>query len=202
MGMSTQKLTIFDTINRIKKQIQANPNRVVLSASEVGDIAEWAQLQPVPVREKTQVAWYRQSDVVAAIKKFEADQVRYRALTEMQNNTPEPVTIAENEPISLAESGTLDNLIPETEPKQGDDPAVEAITDDSQATDGPAQAGSFDAMGFDKGLVDALERNGITTPAALQNLVDSSGPESLKTLDGIGDGRIKTIEKALNLNPA
>ena len=222
MGMSTRKLTIFDTIARVRKQIAARPQKKLISESEVGDIAQAAGLNPVPIQEKTAVRWYWVKDVTKAMDNFMAQQDRIRELQALTSSphsadpTPLAAPVAtESAPVSLAENGVNES------------PAIGDGTDADQpgeadATDGPTAGpasssgpdaladpdpdatvpGTLESLGLDRGTVDALKNNDIKTLTALNNLVEAGGPAALKSLDGIGEGRVKAIESALSLTAA
>lgn len=205
--MSTQKLTIFDTITRVRAQIQRNPNMKLVSSSEVGDLAEIAALKAVPVKEKTQVQWFWTADVIKAMDNFMAQQDRYRELQELSKSTgTEPTPLAPEpeaeEPVSVTELNEhAKTVIEPTTPEPGPEPDDTDVEPSAQAevTEGHEGRPSLLGLGFDQGLVAALESNGIATVAALQNLVSTGGVEALEQLDGIGEARIKKIEKALDL---
>ena len=213
MGMN-EKLTIFDTIDRVERKFSVNPNMTLISASEAGDIAEEAGVAPVKLdqRERTRVHWYKVSDIKEAIARFRSRQEEIRAIKGLGpiHGKPahyEPNLAQEDEVVSLQEAGVYDNPIkvpePETAQTTMEAPPLEPDTDGEQATDGPSGGGdSLTQAGLSGTTASALVANGIGSIAALHTLIEAQGVAGLKGLDGIGAGRIKEIEKALELTNA
>lgn len=222
MGMNNRKLTINDTIARLKNKLAAQPHLKLVPHIECQDIAEAAKLKPVPVQEETLVQWYYVSHLVKAIEVIEAQQRYFNQAPQFELADPSQPTPVnpdqEAAEISLIEAGAMRDpeaiqaAIIESYQQAAEAAAAEQApelpdapddTDEPDPSDTPDSAESFDSIGIDAKTSQMLIDSGVETPEMLRNLVKASGYQSLTRLEGIGEARANAIRQALeNATPA
>lgn len=214
MGMNNRKLTINDTIARLKNKLAAQPHLKLVPHIECQDIAEAAKLKPVPVQEETLVQWYYVSHLVKAMEVIEEQQRYFNQAPQFELADPSQPTPVnpdqEAAEISLIEAGAMRDpevihaAIIDSYQQAAEAAAAEqapdlpnADADEPDPADTPDTAESFESIGIDPKTSQMLIDSGVETPEMLRNLVKASGFQSLTRLDGIGEARANAIRQAL-----